>query len=222
MFIIGLTGSTGSGTSTIADLFAQKGHPVFSCDKVYHDMISYDGTLTKELVATFGEEIHDPKGGIDRCALRKIAFADPETKQKLEAITHPHIFAALDEWLKRAEKQGIPVVVIDAPLLIETNLYKRCNLNIVVWAPKSVRLMRIVARDNITQEEAEARVNAQIRSDREKVLLTGLELENSNDILHTIYRFYHLYYDLIVRQIKAYQDAEKEMELLRQRFGTKS
>lgn len=222
MFIIGLTGSTGSGTSTIADLFAQKGHPVFSCDKVYHDMISYDGTLTKELVATFGEEIHDPKGGIDRRALRKIAFADPETKQKLEAITHPHIFAALNEWLERAEKQGISVVVIDAPLLIETGLYQRCNLNIVVWAPKSVRLMRIVARDNITQEEAEARVNAQIRSDREKVLLTGLELENGNDILHTIYRFYHLYYDLIVRQIKAYQDAQKDMELLRQRFGAKS
>ena len=222
MFIIGLTGSTGSSTSTIADLFAQKGHPVFSCDKVYHDMISYDGTLTKELVATFGEEIHDPKGGIDRCALRKIAFADPETKQKLEAITHPHIFAALDEWLERAEKQGIPVVVIDAPLLIETGLYQRCNLNITVWAPKFVRLARIVVRDNITKEEAEARINAQIRSDREKILTTGLELENGGDLLSTIYRFYHLYYGVIARHIKAHEYAEKTMELLKQKFGTKS
>ena len=183
MLKIGLAGGSGSGKGIVSSLFSLSGIPAIDCDAVYHDMISRDTTLTRELAAAFGEEILSRDGGVDRRVLFDVAFRDFERRNRLNEISHRRIRAVLHEWMDRAEKQGIPAILVDAPLLFESGFDRECDLSIAVTAPYELRVERIMQRDGITRPRAEARIAAQI-SDEELARRADLVLQNDGDLAH--------------------------------------
>ena len=180
MLKIGLAGGSGSGKGRVSALLALAGIPSFDCDAVYHELISRDGTLSRELADAFGDEILSRAGGVDRAALREAAFHDPEKRARLNAITHRHVLRELREWVDRAEKQGVTAVVVDAPLLFESGFDRECDLTVAVTAPVDLRVERIVRRDGITPDAARERVDAQI-PDADLTRRADLVIENGGD-----------------------------------------
>ncbi len=156
--VVGLTGPTGAGKSTVGVLLREKGFPVIDCDALTRSPAVYDEGCIEGLRKAFGEEVA-PDGILDRKALAARAFSTPQGKKRLEEITFPRILQAVRSALKEA--QSSPLVFLDAPTLFEAGLDSACRRILVVTAGKETRLRRILERDPITEEQALARMNAQ-------------------------------------------------------------
>lgn len=163
MKVIGLTGPSGAGKSCCAGFLEACGIPVIDADKIYHALIEKDSPCVRELVDVFGKEILNSNGGIDRKTLGSIVFSDTSRSktERLNQITHKFVKEETLRLLEQFEKQGLSAVLIDAPLLFEADFHKLCDFCISVLAPQDLRLARIIARDNITAERANARLSAQ-------------------------------------------------------------
>jgi dephospho-CoA kinase len=158
--IIGLTGGSGSGKSTVASALKACGAFVIDCDKIAHENMSSGGVAYNDIVEEFGREILSPNGEIDRKRLGGIVFNDSKALERLNTITHGYIVARV-KVLTSAEKNNSEVIVIDAPLLRQAGLDSLCDEVWVTDAPYEVRLARIVERDGITPEQAADRLKNQ-------------------------------------------------------------
>lgn len=157
--LIGLTGPTGAGKSTIAGLLEQRGFAVIDCDKEARLLTGQDGGCLTQLSRAFGEDIIK-NGELDRRLLAERAFADRESTELLNKIMHPHIINSTLSKAAESLKAGVPAV-IDAPLLFECGIEKHCDASIVVMAPRELRLERIIKRDGISESQAKNRQAAQ-------------------------------------------------------------
>ena len=159
MKIIGLTGPTGAGKSTVSDALRAHGLYIADGDAAARAIMQPGSPVLAELAQAFGADILLPDGSLDRKALAARAFASPEQTALLNRLTHPAIdrilFAGIEAHADR------PAAVIDAAALIESGMDQKCDLLAVVLAPLDVRLRRIMARDGLTREEAMLRVGAQ-------------------------------------------------------------
>jgi dephospho-CoA kinase len=161
MKVIGLTGGIGSGKSQIAAFLKELGAGVIDADKVGHEIFDPGTACWHKVVETFGKEICDPEGKIDRKKLAKIAFQNQESIDKLSSITHPMILDEIKLRLKKLEHQGKEVAVVEAALLLEAG-WKPCMDQIwLAIAPKDVTLMRLKKR-GLSESDAKARIAAQI------------------------------------------------------------
>ncbi len=162
MRIIGLTGPSGSGKGALGEIFASVGIPSIDTDKVYHALLVPPSACFDELVGEFGNGILCD-GHIDRKALANIVFSDTTgtLQNKLNAITHKYVIEKTWQILAEYEKQGKAAAVIDAPLLIEAGIDKKCDLNICVLADEALRMERIITRDGLGEEAAKMRLAAQ-------------------------------------------------------------
>ncbi len=180
MKIIGLTGGIGTGKSTVSEYIAKKGIKVIDVDAISH-MITEKGTETTEnLKKTFGPSVAQEDGTLDRKALAAIAFSSEENKLLLEKITHRAIREEVDRQLRYAAFHKTPVVVIDAPLLIEAHLYGICDSVWVVHADMDVRIKRIMERDGMSREEILARMRYQLEDNMREEYADEL-IENSGE-----------------------------------------
>lgn len=165
MLVLGLTGPSGAGKGVVGEVFRAKRIPVLDTDKVYHLLIGGPSRCTEELKMAFGDAVISTNGGIDRRALAKIVFSgdaeEKEKKEKLNRITHRYVIAVCEDWLSEQKNKGVCAAVIDAPLLIESELHLRCDYVIAVLASREVRLARIMMRDGLAYEAANARLSAQ-------------------------------------------------------------
>lgn len=161
MRVIGLTGKTGAGKSTVAAFLKEKGCFIIDGDKIARDILLPDEPAVKELAEAFGEDIILPDGNIDRKKLAARAFADAESTDRLNRITHPRITECFIKERDAAEKDGYKIAVIDAAALLESDCKRLCSYFVVVTAPEEIRLERILRRDGITKEQAMTRINAQ-------------------------------------------------------------
>lgn len=152
-FTIGITGQTGSGKGYVCDILSKFGFKIINCDKIARDVVQKNSPLLPILADAFGQDII-VNGELDRQALAKKAFSNKEDTQRLNAIMHP---AIID--MCKAEADGL--CVLDAPQLFEANADKECYKIISVVAPRDIRKKRIIKRDNLTDEQAEMRMNAQ-------------------------------------------------------------
>lgn len=160
MFILGLTGQTGAGKSTVARLLAEKGFLCIDADAVAREITEKPEVLSA-LSYSFGPDILNADGSLNRKALAQKAFAAPQKTALLNSITHPAVTAEIRERLKTYEAQNAEYVLLDAPLLFESGEDALCDRTAAVLAPKEIRLQRVTARDSITKDEALLRMGAQ-------------------------------------------------------------
>lgn len=160
--IIGLTGSIGTGKSTISKMFTDRGIPVVDADLIAREVVEPGAAAYAGIVEIFGEEILLPDGKLDRKALGSIVFADEAKRVQLNKIVHPAIRAEMvqqrDEYLATNHAH----VVMDIPLLFESKLTDYVDKILVVYVDADVQLERITKRDNSSVAEAKQRIASQI------------------------------------------------------------
>lgn len=161
MLTIGLTGPTGAGKSTVAELFASFGLPVLNADRIYRELLIPPSDCLSELVRSFGREILAADGTLNRPALGRMVFSDPAALEELNAITHRYVMAETGKRLRNLRANGCTAAVFDAPQLFEAGADRICNVIVSVLAAPEIRLTRIMMRDGIPEDAAQARMAAQ-------------------------------------------------------------
>ena len=174
--IIGITGGTGCGKTTLLNLIADQGGLILDCDAIYHELL----ISNKEMLAAIDQRFPGvvEKGALNRKKLGTIVFADENALQDLNRITHS---AVKSEVLRRLEKAP-KLAAIDAIGLFEGGLADLCDITVAVTAPEEARVQRLMLRDNISEDYARSRIRAQHQEDwfREKcdyLLINDSELD---------------------------------------------
>lgn len=160
MKVLGLTGPTGAGKTTVLKYLQEKGAQVLDCDKIYYEMLSSHADLRRELEETFGD-VFLPDGSLDRPKLGKLVFENENAMQKLNTIIYYYMGLEVRRRLVQAKNSGAELAVIDAINLIQSGLGELCAMTVAVTAPEEVRLQRIMARDGIDRAYASSRIRAQ-------------------------------------------------------------
>ena len=161
MKIIGLTGLTGAGKSTVAQKLMAYGCYHIDADKVAREVINNNENVKNKLKMRFGDDVINPDGTTNRPLLATRAFADTDSTNALNEITHPAVTEEIQSIIKDISEVGYRGVIIDAIALFESGEDALCDFTVAVVAPKEIRLERIMSRDNITEEKALERINAQ-------------------------------------------------------------
>ena len=173
--IIGLTGGIGTGKSTVAQIFREKGIPVVDTDIISREVINYPEVINR-LVEEFGKEIleeeaESPKKSkerkISRNKLGQIVFKDEKKVSILNSIMHPLILKKMKEETESLKKDN-KIVVVDVPLLFEISLEKEFDIVLLVYANRKTQIKRIIKRDNRTEKEAVNIINSQIDIEKKK------------------------------------------------------
>ncbi len=163
MLRVGLTGSIAVGKSFVTSIFGVLGCHLLDADKTARDVVMPGAPGLKALVETFGEEILNPDGTLDRKQLAGLVFGDEQKRLILNSILHPFIIARQDETMREWEmKEPKGIAIVDAALMIESGGYKRFDKLIVVHCRPEVQLERLMLRDGLTRDEAERRINSQM------------------------------------------------------------
>lgn len=192
MLRVGLTGGIGSGKSTAAALFAGHGVPVIDADEIARQLVVPGQTAYKQVLKTFGSDVVDTGGKLDRNRLRHIVFADPEQRKRLEAILHPLVRREIQQQTQRLQT---PYCIIVIPLLIEADQRDLVDRVLVIDTDETLQLQRVAARSQLTEEEIRKIIGAQLsRSERlryaDDVILNNTdlaELRASVDTFHERY-----------------------------------
>ena len=175
--IYGLTGGSGSGKSSAAEILKENGFFVIDTDITAREILN--GDVLEELKLAFGDSVINPDGTLNRKNLAKIVFADDDKLSLLNSITHPKIAQRV---IKTIETCGSNKIIIDAAaLLVCKPLMDICDNIIVVCANKETRISRIMKRDCLTYEEAESRIDSQM-SDEEMIKLADIVWSNDGTI----------------------------------------
>lgn len=184
MYVIGLTGSLGSGKSTVAGMFTDLGAKVIDADKIAHQLMMPGAPCYQPVVKMFGSDILRGKR-IDRKKVAECVFSDVKQLRRLERIIHPQvrkeILAKIKQYRSHKKKT---VVVIDIPLLFETKLDSCVDMSIVVKANKAIHIARSTKLLGITKAEAERRTNAQMPL-RKKIRLADMIIDNGKTLNQT-------------------------------------
>ncbi|MEA1940906.1 MAG: dephospho-CoA kinase [Pseudomonadota bacterium] len=155
MKIVGLTGSIGMGKSATADMFREAGIPVFDSDACVHALYDAGGAAVAPVEAAFPGSTGED-GSIDRDRLSAALRKDPGGFERLEAIVHPLVAQARQDFLDAAERDGADIVILDVPLLFETGGHAHVDAVVAVHAPHDVRRERVLKRPGMTDAKLEA------------------------------------------------------------------
>ena len=162
MIIIGLTGGIASGKSTTAALFRELDIPVHDADAAVHEMMAPGGVATGKVVEAFGGQILAPDGSVDRQRLGGEVFAAPERRRILESIIHPLVAASRDRFLATSRLTGVPLVVLDIPLLFETGGEALCDFVILCSVDPDTQKLRALRRNGMTEDKLAAILQSQM------------------------------------------------------------
>lgn len=182
MYVLAITGGIGAGKSTAARFFAERGAVVIDADDLAKGLLKPGSPLVEPLVSAFGEGVRTADGGVEPAALAEAAFATPETAERLNAIVHPAVYAALAGALDALAVQAKPprLVVVDVPLLYEAPRFLDLfDAVLAISASEDTRLERAVAR-GMSAEDAERRMACQA-SDAERRSIADYVIENDED-----------------------------------------
>lgn len=172
MLTIGLTGGIGCGKTTVSRLFEKRNIPVIDADIISHAIVQPGQPTLLLLKETFGEQVLQPNGELNRQYLRELIFNDSNKKETLEAIMHPIIFGIMHDKLATLDT---PYGILSIPLLIETNQQAQVDRVLVIDCPETEQVQRVKARDQLT----DAMISSIMRSQCSR----SLRLEHADDIL---------------------------------------
>ncbi len=175
MLKIGITGGIGSGKTTICKVFQLLGVSVYYADEEAKRLLDVNDEVKKCVIKTFGNEVTDSKGFIDRKILAALVFNDKENLEKLNNIVHPAVGKHFENWLK--ENQSAKYILKEAAILFESNAYKVVDKIITVVAPLELKIHRAMQRDKTDRTTIEQRINNQI-SDEERIKKSQFVIHN--------------------------------------------
>ena len=173
---VGITGGIGSGKSTVCKIFKLFGVPVFEADSVAKELLDTNTKIKDALIRLFGKGIYIRDAGVDRKKLAEIIFNDDIQLSKVNAIIHPEVRNEFYRWL---EKQDSPYIIHEAAILFESGFYKMMDFTLLVTAPETERIERVLKRDKLTPGQIKERIKKQW-SDDEKRKLATIEICNYN------------------------------------------
>ena len=181
MSVYGLTGGIGAGKSTVANMFQESGIPVVLADDVGREVASKGSDGLAEIVRSFGLDVLDSNGELDRRKLGTLIFNDPDRRHKLEAILHPRVRDRSREHFSQLEQAGDQIVVYESALLYETQRHTEMRGVILVTASEEQRIARVRSRDGSEEEAVRQRIKAQM-DEEEKRGLADYIIENNGDL----------------------------------------
>ncbi len=162
LWIVGLVGRSGSGKSTVAAAFRERGFPVLEADRIGHEVTDRDPAVRSALVAEYGSDVYRADGTLERSRVAAKVFADPAALARLNALVHPRIVATLNERIAALRAGGTRgPVIVDAALMLAWGFERECDLVIAVVAPEEDLIARLVRSRGWTREAARARISAQ-------------------------------------------------------------
>ena len=159
MYIIGITGGTGSGKSTALSILGSMGALTLDCDEIYHKLLAESKQLIAEIAESFPSTVSN--GVLDRKALGAVVFSSSDALAALNVITHKHVMGEVITQLRNWAMNGGRAAAVDAIALIESGTCKLCSKTVYVTAPESKRIRRIMEREGIGEDYAKARISAQ-------------------------------------------------------------
>lgn len=167
MLHIGITGGIGGGKSTVCRIFELLEIPVFYADDEAKDLMDNNPDLIASIKHAFGSDIYLPSGTLNRKKLAAIVFNNKKDLDRLNGLVHPAVFVAYKHW---SSMQRSPYVIKEAAILFESGSYKECDHTILVTAPESLRIARVVNRDGVGPEQVRARIGKQLPEDDKAAL----------------------------------------------------
>lgn len=194
MITIGLTGGIGSGKTTIAQWFQEKGIPVYNSDFEAKKLMNENEDLIQQLIELFGDETYK-NGEYNRSYVASKVFNDKELLNQLNAIVHPAVFKHFDEWM---DNQNSSFVVKEAAILFESGSYKDCDYIISVIADEEKRIDRVAKRDQLNEDQIRNRMKSQW-TDQQRIEKSDFIIENNKDLNALKLEFEKVYDEILDR-----------------------
>lgn len=201
--VIGLTGQSGAGKTTVCRVFEEKGFAIINADKIARQIMEKGKPCLAELTECFGKEILKDDGSLNRQMLADIVFSDKEKLKQLNAISYPYITSEILNKIKKLSEEKCKFVLLDAPTLFESRADDFCNLIISVTATEKNRTARIAQRDGITGEQIKKRFSSQ-HTERFFVNHSDFIIKNNKSIDELIEKAKE-----VAEKIKEYYNAEE-------------
>lgn len=181
MLKIGITGNIGSGKTTVSRLFEILGIPVFYADAEAKKVMVTDAPLITSIKEHFGTDAYFADGTLNRKLIASVVFNNEAELQKLNALVHPAVFRAFDQWV--LQYPNAPYVLKEAAVLFESGSYKDCDYTIMVTAPTDMRMLRVMKRDSITEAEAQSRETKQMPQDQKQKLASYIVKNDNTELV---------------------------------------
>lgn len=186
MKIVGLTGGISSGKSTVSSYLKQLKIPVIDADEVARKVVEPNSQGAREIRKTFGSDVFEEDGSLNRQKLGSLIFSNAENRQKLDDLLQPLIKIMILDEIEEYRQKGENMIVLDLPLLFEKQYEELCEEIIVVYIPKELQLERLMRRNQYTKQEALSRIDSQLSIEEKRKRATVL-LDNQG----TIQQLYH-------------------------------
>ncbi len=185
MKVIGLTGSIGSGKSTVSCFFEKLGAIVIDADQVSRQVVEPGTPALKELTVAFGENILNPDGSLNRTFVAEIVFNSDEKRGLLNSIIHPMIFNEINSTIEEYREKGTEIIILEAALILEKKgLIKLIDKLIVVSIDEETQKKRLEGRGDLSKEQINARINSQL-TNNEKIKHADYIIDNNQDLVNT-------------------------------------
>lgn len=186
MKIVGLTGGISSGKSTVSSYLKQLKIPVIDADEVARKVVEPNSQGAIEIRRTFGRDVFEEDGSLNRQKLGELVFSNAENRQKLDELLQPLIKIMILEEIEAYRQKGENMIVLDLPLLFEKQYEELCEEIIVVYIPRELQLERLMRRNQYTKQEALSRIDSQLSIEEKRKRATVL-FDNQG----TIQQLYH-------------------------------
>jgi len=172
IYCVGLTGGIGSGKSTVANLLAVHGASLIDADVIAHALTGAGGEAIPMVREAFGDEAVEASGAMNRAYIRTLVFADPQARERLEAIVHPLVRTEVERQLATASG---PYALLVVPLLVESAYYReRCDRVVVVECAENVRIQRVRERNGLSEEQVRRIIAAQASAEERRAVADDL------------------------------------------------
>lgn len=165
--VVGITGGIGSGKSTVCAIFKEFDISIFNSDTEAKKILLSDKQVKKNIKELLGKSAYHTNGKPNKKHIAEKIFNDPLLREKINAIVHPAVKMAAERFFELQKASGAPYAIQESALLIETGIYRRCDIVILVTAPHIIKINRLIKRDGISVEDIEKRMSSQM-TDKEK------------------------------------------------------
>ena len=192
-YVIGLTGGIGCGKSEAARYLKELGAAHLDADVISRELTAENGAALPEIRRVFGDGVFEANGALNRAELGRLVFSNEPARRALEGIIHPLVQRRMLEEMDAAAEAGAAVVILDVPLLFETGMDALCDETWVLYVDRDIQIQRVMARDGLSSQEAEERIDSQMPSEERNArashaINTDQPIERTRAELEQLYR----------------------------------